>query len=46
MSEIRNLNEALRKKDEELSFVLSADKKFMDNNEETQNGLREHIRIL
>ena len=46
MSEIRNLNEALRKKDDELSFVLAADKKFMDENEETQNGLREHIRIL
>jgi hypothetical protein len=30
MCEIRNLNEALRKKDEELAYVLAADKKFMD----------------
>ena len=33
MCEIRNLNEALRKKDDELAFVLAADKKFMTENE-------------
>jgi len=30
MCEIRNLNEALRKKDEELAYILAADRKFMD----------------
>jgi hypothetical protein len=30
MSEIRNLNEAIRKKDDELAFILAADKRFMD----------------
>lgn len=46
MSEIRNLNNTLSSKDSEIEFLLKADRKFIQDNEETQNGLKAHIKRL
>lgn len=40
MNEIRNLNETLAAKNSEIEFILAADKKFMEDNETIQNGLK------
>jgi dynactin complex subunit len=46
MSEIRNLNTTLASKNNEIEFILTADKKFMEDNETIQNGLKAHIKRL
>lgn len=46
MNEIRNLNSTLSAKNSEIEFIIAADKKFMEDNETLQNGLKAHIKRL
>lgn len=40
MNEICNLNETLSAKNSEIGFILAADKKYMEDNESIQKGLK------
>lgn len=46
LEEIRNLNEIIAKKDAEIAFLIEADKRQLQENEEIQNSLKAHIRRL
>ena len=46
IEEINNLNETVAKKDAEIAFLITADKRQIEENEETQNALKSHIQRL
>lgn len=46
MNEIRNLNNTLSAKNSEIQFIIAADKKFIQDNEILQDGLKAHIKRL
>ena len=46
LEEIRNLNETLQKKDKEINYLLEFDKKQIEENEQIQKDLKNHINRL
>ena len=46
LEEIRNLNEIVQKKDKEINYLLEFDKKQIEENEQIQKDLKNHINRL
>lgn len=46
LEEIRNLNETVHKKDKEINYLLEFDKKQIEENEQIQKDLKNHINRL
>lgn len=46
LEEIRNLNETVQKKDKEINYLLEFDKKQIEENEQIQKDLKNHINRL
>ena len=46
LEEIKNLNETVEKKDAEIAYLLNCDRNEINENEQTQKDLKNHIRRL
>lgn len=46
LEEVNNLNETLRKKNQEINFLIECDKRQLENHESSENALRQLVAKL